>query len=161
MANFYAHTPTSAGLAVSAMKVFSGMLGFLAVAFGVMYRRPEVPGARIQLRSGSVSQADSAGGWTNADPPEPIVALGFPDADPPEPIGALGSPVSGQRSMRPFSAGESCTTLALRAPPPNKIKVDRRARRATKDWSPFATQPARAPLRDGARSWLCRGRCIL
>ncbi len=154
-----AHSLNPISLAI--MKFFGKLTVLLAHASGVMYRRPEVPGGRIQLRSGDPSRDDSAAGWLAApeDGPDELVEASH---DPPLrapvlapfrvhcPGSAPGTPAhDSQLQIVPYRP-----QIVLHQPVPPTTNP-RKRRRATKAWSPAGAVPATTTqLRPDARRWL-------
>ena len=157
------HTPSpQRRLLLWIMVLFRKLAVFLATADGVIYRRPSVPGGRIQLRAGDdPSREESADGWVRAAPP-PVLPMALAAAGPLLPFlpGRLSAfrvdcptaatPVepSGLQIV-PFAPGQ----VAIHQP--SVPSTNPRSRRAAKPWKEIGrTKLQSTNLRSEARAWL-------
>ena len=130
----------------------------------VMYRRPVVPGGRVQMSSGDPSAEDSAGGWVSApgseqafvEPPRLMLCDG---GLPRVRLAPFGVRPAGAQSS---AASSSTTDIVVYEPPVSIVPFlppppPRAPRKEPKAWEEEATQKVKSSdVRAEARDWLTK-----
>ncbi len=130
----------------------------------VMYRRPVVPGGRVQMSSGDPSAEDSAGGWVSApgseqgfvEPPRLMLCDG---GSPRVRLAPFGVRLAGAQSS---AASSSTTEIVVYEPPVSIVPFlppppPRAPRKEPKAWEEEATQKVKSSdVRVEARDWLTK-----